>query len=790
MLLDPKPEGVHRAAMAKQIRHEAGLVASQRTPPTEPPNNGEAHSLHPPIATFTKSLPHDVFGFVDGAAFTSLVDELNQTDSSDKFAPFPRTYGSQTRAPFEVTLAPKDGYAAPRPGETGPRRYESPLAGHTFDLEGPDAGALAIPPAPVLGSDELVAEMAEVYTMALLRDAPFSDFRAGGTDKGAQGYKVGDAVSALQSLSWFDGTAKGEGGPLNERETARREARTLGEPLSEQTLFRGSTRGAQVGPYLSQFLVRGNRVRGEGVDDGEPTQAYTSIAEAGSKLQGKATQEAYNVAAEFAHPALAKRAADAGHEASVLIQYGQQTVSQEMIPHAPEVDFMTNWADWLDVQNGLDTRKREKFLHDGTGKSIARLITTPRDLATYVHYDALYQAYLNACLILLGQAAPIDAGLPEGDGHPTRTGFATFGGPHILTLVTEVATRALKAVRRQKFQVHLRARPEAIGGALTLASSQHRPADHHGKPVDYYGAAERMIAELTTAGLKAALSERVGEQALLKHADRLEVHGENAGQFLPDADNWLLPMAFPEGSPIHGSYGAGHATVAGACVTILKAFFEMFDLDDPQAYRKGEASLTDLIGHGKALFAKELALDDAGSDAVKGVYEPQLQPDGTAKLVAVESLRPLTLQGELDKLAANISIGRDFAGVHYYTDYYESLRLGERIAVGILQEQMLTYREPVSMRLTSFDGDYLMIAGRGGTFHGRQDHEADGYDRDDALVLVWPYGKDGPHPQWASIDFADETHWDKAVKAEAAKWWTRGLGSSGHASAAERIAAE
>ncbi len=33
-----------------------------------------------------------------------------------------------------------------------------------------------------------------------------------------------------------------------------------------------------------------------------------------------------------------------------------------------------------------------------------------------------------------------------------------------------------------------------------------------------------------------------------------------------------LPMAFQEGSPMHPSYGAGHATVAGACVTILKAY--------------------------------------------------------------------------------------------------------------------------------------------------------------------------------------------------------------------------
>ena len=39
----------------------------------------------------------------------------------------------------------------------------------------------------------------------------------------------------------------------------------------------------------------------------------------------------------------------------------------------------------------------------------------------------------------------------------------------------------------------------------------------------------------------------------------------------------LLPMAYTPGSPAHPAYGAGHATVAGACVTILKAFFKTFD---------------------------------------------------------------------------------------------------------------------------------------------------------------------------------------------------------------------
>lgn len=49
------------------------------------------------------------------------------------------------------------------------------------------------------------------------------------------------------------------------------------------------------------------------------------------------------------------------------------------------------------------------------------------------------------------------------------------------------------------------------------------------------------------------------------------------------------------------------------------------------------------------------------------------------------------------------------AGVHYYTDYYDSLRMGERVAVGMLQEQIKTYSEKASMTFTSFDGDHILI---------------------------------------------------------------------------------
>ena len=134
----------------------------------------------------------------------------------------------------------------------------------------------------------------------------------------------------------------------------------------------------------------------------------------------------------------------------------------------------------------------------------------------------------------------------------------------------------------------------------------------------------------------------------------------------------LLPMAFREGSPMHPSYGAGHATVAGACVTILKAFFD----------------------HGA-----ELDLSGKGSNMAF-----VSNSDGTALDLLTLDDECLTVEGELNKLASNISIGRDWAGVHYYSDYIESIRLGEKIAIGILEEQKLTYNESFSMTVPLFDG--------------------------------------------------------------------------------------
>ena len=289
------------------------------------------------------------------------------------------------------------------------------------------------------------------------------------------------------------------------------------------------------------------------------------------------------------------------------VPYGTLLISQRQETIVPDRDYLTAFDAWLRVQNGATPAELPEI--DGQRRHIRNL----RDLAHYVHRDALYQAYLNACLILLDSEAPRDRGNP-------------FGDPHVLSLVAEVATRALQAVWPEKWFVHRRLRPEAFGGLV-----------HN----EQTGRAEYPI-----------------DAEVLRSSALDEVHGKYG--------SYLLPQAYPEGSPGHPAYGAGHAAVAGACVTVLKAWFDE-----------------------SAPVPAPVVPDRDGTRLV-----PYAGPDRES----------LTVGGELDKLAANIAIARVGAGVQWRSDYTESVKLGEAVALGVLEEQKLAYDEPFSFSLTRFDG--------------------------------------------------------------------------------------
>jgi hypothetical protein len=55
-------------------------------------------------------------------------------------------------------------------------------------------------------------------------------------------------------------------------------------------------------------------------------------------------------------------------------------------------------------------------------------------------------------------------------------------------------------------------------------------------------------------------------------------------------------------------------------------------------------------------------------------------------------------------------MGRNTAGVHWRSDASESLKLGEQIAIGILQEARTCYNEVFNgFSLTKFDGTTIIV---------------------------------------------------------------------------------
>jgi len=66
--------------------------------------------------------------------------------------------------------------------------------------------------------------------------------------------------------------------------------------------------------------------------------------------------------------------------------------------------------------------------------------------------------------------------------------------------------------------------------------------------------------------------------------------------------------------------------------------------------------------------------------------------------------------GELNKLAANIGIGRNTAGLHWRSDDIEGISLGEAVAIGILTDLRATYNEFFGgFSLTKFDGSTITV---------------------------------------------------------------------------------
>jgi hypothetical protein len=323
--------------------------------------------------------------------------------------------------------------------------------------------------------------------------------------------------------------------------------------------------------------------------------------------------------------------------------FGAISVSQRMQSYLPNIDYGIVFNEWLDIQNGVDTGRRNEV------DPQLRYRRNGRDLAAYTHVDVLYQAYFTAFLVLAGiNANPLGSfnpgGAPLNPGNPyanskTENGFGTFGGPDFAATFGELATKALNAVWYQKWFVHLRPRPEAIGGIVHLIKN---------------GQGSKTNVTLSNV----ILNSKGLQQSFNKYG------------------TWLLSLAFPEGSPVHPAYPTGHGTVGGACITLLKFFFEgNFVIPNPVVPTSDGLSLVPYTG------------SDAGQ---------------------------LTVNGELNKLGHNVSFGHGIhSGIHWRSDTDTSLLLGEAVALSFLQHKARTYNEPFTVHLTKFDGTTATISNQG-----------------------------------------------------------------------------
>lgn len=301
------------------------------------------------------------------------------------------------------------------------------------------------------------------------------------------------------------------------------------------------------------------------------------------------------------------------------IPYGNTVVEQKYPAPAAGDDFMTGTGDWLAVQRGAGTAPLRK------GND--RYISDARALGEFVHVDFTFQTYLSAALILLGMPGTFDLGNLY-NTNSTQGAFVSLGGPDVLNLVAQAGELALTGAWYQKWLVHRRLRPEVYGGRLHFQMEGSRDYD--------------LPSDISDSDGVARTRSRFGTA--------------------------LLPMAFPEGSPTHPSYPAGHATIAGACCTVLKAFFEeSMEVPDPVVTNRTGSALVPYSGR-------------------------------------------LTIGGEIDKLANNISLGRDWAGVHYRSDGVDGLFVGEQQAIGLLRDYSRTYNERFEgFTLTKFDGTRIRI---------------------------------------------------------------------------------
>ncbi len=571
------------------------------------------------IGSFTKLLEHDDQGRLkaDAATGVDAIEEYRKLIAAMRFDPDPDS--TQTNGDINHV---KRANEAP-----GARVWVNPQSAFSFSLKGGDISFFKMRKAPALRSKENAAEMIEVYLQALCRDVSFNDYGTGlRTDK----LRFPDGT--YQSITNFACEV------LNDFGSDFRGAKEGGQ-VTPSTLFRGVAQTDNgrssdlIGDYISQFLL----------------QPLFPLFPAGC--------------APFVGGLIG--VGNLNQEALARPQH---------FPIAGEREFGISLEEFVQIQNGEIPRE---YTPRDYNQDYVRYLKNGRDMGSLVHTDGPYEAYYNSLNILVYNDCPRCPDSPyfngaistQGDGH-------TFGPPDIYCLIADVCLEAFKAAWAQKWRLHRKLRPEAMGRIMHRHLRVETHDDRFLHPSAYSGKAAMVLDMINLRNISQGECCSILAQG--------------------DPDTFLLPQMYPEGSPAHPAYPSGHATVAGACTTVIKAIF-----DDQLNFHQWLGS----DGDGRTKISRPNPESETRLASIEEIFDGYNFKDSS------DIIANMTVGGELDKLASNIALGRNFGGVHYRQDGDEGILLGENVAIKYLQDRVRTYTENANAgyTLTRRNGQRIRI---------------------------------------------------------------------------------
>lgn len=326
-------------------------------------------------------------------------------------------------------------------------------------------------------------------------------------------------------------------------------------------------------------------------------------------------------------------------------------------PIAQTREFNITFSDFVAIQNGTTPRP---YLASDYDPVNAHYISRGRDGGSYVHWDVDYEAFYNAATILAQNGFPFSSALPYVNGNITNEApFGTMGVIDVFGLIGGVATEAIKAAWAQKWRANRACRPEGFSGIVNRVK----------------------VTGLNPFNLDNSLFvPHAGVDVLANILAHNQAQAGLPGNSFTvgDASTYLLAQMYPEGSPAHPTYPEGHGAISGACITVIKAIFE-----DTTLLNTKFAPVKPTPGNPTTLTA----------------------------LTPGEGSTIMTVASELDKLASNIAMARNWAGVHYRADADQGILLGEQVAIKYLQDHACIYMEQgfTGFTITKLDGTRIRI---------------------------------------------------------------------------------